>query len=84
MDLTSMLPLLMMMQGANKNNGGTKNSTMPDMMQLMSMMQMLGGNGSFNPTPPSQKSEPLNPDLSNLNGMLNPEMLKILGMLGRK
>ena len=98
MDLSSMLPLLMMMNGKNKKGGmpdmaslvgmlggGNKKGGTPDMatlMQMMTALQSSGASGNNAPTPPTHK--PTNPDLKKLQGMLTPEMLRILSDLGRK
>ena len=98
MDLGSMLPLLMMMNGKNKKGGmpdmasllnvmggGNKKGGTPDMATLMQMMTALQGSGASGnnaPTPPTHK--PTNPDLKKLQGMLSPEMIEILKALGRK
>ena len=84
MDIMQMLPLLMMMNGQNgKKQGGM------DMNTIMSMMSMMGGKNPFGAmqTPPKEQSassRPLNPDTSNIEGMLSPEMLALLSQLGRK
>lgn len=110
MDITQMLPLLMMMNG-DKGQGGapdmsallsmlgggfggkskpsTGGGSMPDMATLMQMMSLLNNGGKGNQSNKSgnantsERVKPLNPDLSNIVGMLSPEMLSILSNLAR-
>ncbi len=87
MDLMQLLPMLMMMQGGNKQKAGKGGMDLPTMMQLMGMMG--GGASPFGGGAPqggggSKASEPLNMDMSKLQGMLSPEMLALLSSLGRK
>jgi len=83
MDLSTMLPLLMMMSGnkGNKNGGG-----MPDMQTIMQMMSMLqnGGLGGNQNGGTRTHHAPTTPNLNQLQGMLSPEMLKILSDLGSR
>ncbi len=82
MNLMEMLPLLMMMNGGSKK-GGAMDPQM--MMQLFSLMNGNGGFGSNNVTNGRPNNgKPMNMDLSNLSGMMSPEMLKLLSELGRK
>ena len=82
MNLMEMLPLLMMMNGGGKKGGGM------DPQMMMQLFSMMNGNGAFgsnngNNCKPNN-GKPMNMDLSNLSGMMSPEMLKLLSELGRK
>ena len=86
-----MLPLLMMMQNGNKGNKSKGNGNPMGGMDINTMMQMMsmlsGMNGGGNATNTSQNAtttQPINPDLSKINGMLSPEMLSLLSNLANK
>lgn len=86
MDLMSMLPLLMAMNGGKNSSGG------PDMQTMLKLLSMLNGNTAspadafgalFNKTDTTPRKsprepEPANPDMHDISGMLSPEMIKLL------
>ncbi len=82
MNLMEMLPLLMMMGNKKGGSGSMDPSTMMQLFSMMNGNNFFGTQNSNNGTP--NYGKPLNMDMSNLTGMLSPEMLKILGDLGRK
>ena len=83
MDLMQMLPLLMMMNGGKGKGNQSGGMDMATMMQLMSMMGGGAFGGATNTTR-TQTHEPLNMDMSKLQGMLSPEMVALLSSLARK
>ncbi len=75
MDIMSMLPLLMMMNG-NKNGNHQKAGGF-DMAQMLNLMTMMNG-GGFNQNATKSQNVPPVQDFSAMQSMLTPEVLALL------
>ncbi len=87
----SMLPLLMAFSGGNKTNGNNGGGMdVASVMNLMSAMNGNKNNSSGNPMDMlknvfggnqranTKEHERANPNMTSINGMLSPEMMRIL------